>query len=258
MKKALSLFLFTILFFSGFSQGQKVGFFRRNIYADSCHHIVIVGANIAGELPFGDMRARYGSNLSFGLPVLYKTSKNLIVGVDGNYFFSGNVRQNPLDSQYNNANTITGIGGNPGALRLNERGFTAYGLIGTVIKKLGTNKNSGLFVYLGLGYMQHKVNIYDVNKTLPQINGNLKKGYDHLTGGPAAEQFIGYMFLARNRLINWYAGFEIQEGYTNGLRSYQYDTKASDNKQRIDILAGFRIGWMIPLYQKAPQEYYFN
>ena len=66
------------------------------------------------------------------------------------------------------------------------------------------------------------------------------------------------MFLARNRLVNWFAGFEIQEGFTTGLRGYQYDLMGPDNKKRHDILIGFKLGWMLPLYQKAPKEFYYN
>jgi hypothetical protein len=260
MKRTLFLFLIITINLSCFSQKQRTGFFRHIEYKDSCHHLFIVGANIAGELPFADMKTRYGSNLSFGLPVLYKTSKNLIIGVDGNYFFGGNLKEDPLYYMYNNNNppTITGNSGNPGAVRLSERGFTAYGVIGTVINKLGKNKNSGLFMYIGLGCMQHKINIYDINRSLAQINGNIKKGYDRLTGGPAAEQFIGYMYMAKNRLVNCYAGFEIQEGFTTGLRGYQYDTMSSDGKQRLDILIGIRLGWMLPIYSKTPNEFYYN
>jgi hypothetical protein len=257
MKKHLLLFLTLIVSVSAFSQRPKMNS-RRIEYADSCHHIMIIGIGLAGELPLGDLKSRFGADISVGMPFLYKTAKNLLFGLDGNYFFSNNVKEDPLYSMYNSAGTITGSAGNPGAVRLNERGFTAYGVIGTVINKFAKNKNSGLFMYVGLGYMQHKINIYDIDKSLPQITGNLKKGYDRLTGGPAAEQFIGYMFLARNRLINWFAGIEIQEGFTTGLRGYQYDLMAPDNKQRHDILVGIKLGWMLPLYQKAPKEFYYN
>lgn len=256
MKKPFLLFL-TLISISAFSQRQKMGS-RIVEYADSCHHIMVIGFNMGGDLPLGDLKSRFGDNISAGGPVLYKTGKNLIFGLEGNYIFSNGVKENPLSYAYNNTGTITGGSGNPGAIRLNERGFTAYAIIGTVINKLGKNKNSGLFLHIGIGYMQHKINIYDINKSLPQINGNLKKGYDRLTAGPAAEQFIGYMFLARNRLVNWFAGIEIQEGFTTGLRGYQYDTMSSDSKQRLDILVGFKIGWMLPLYQKAPKEFYYN
>lgn len=255
MKK---LFFTLFIIYYSFSAIAQRAFSRRGEFKDSCYHVLIIGVHIAGELPYGDMSGRYGGNFSAGLPILYKTSKNLIFGAEGNYIFGGNVRENPLAYMYTSANTITNGSGNPGQLRLNERGFTAYLVLGKVFSKFGKNKNSGLLTYFGLGYMQHKINIYDVGKSLPQVYGVLSKGYDRLTGGPAAMQFIGYMFLAKNRLANCYAGFEFQEGFTTGLRGYQYDTMAPDSKKRLDILMGIRLGWMLPLYKKTPKEFYYN
>jgi hypothetical protein len=252
------LFFTLFITYCGFSVVAQRAFLRRGEFKDSCYHVLIIGVHIAGELPYGDLSSRFGGNFSAGLPILYKTDKNLIIGAEGNYIFGGNVREDPLAYMYTSANTITNGSGNPGQLRLNERGFTAYLVLGKVFSKLGKNKNSGLLTYFGLGYMQHKINIYDVGKSLPQVYGVLSKGYDRLTGGPAAMQFIGYMFLAKNRLANCYAGFEFQEGFTTGLRGYQYDTMTSDNKKRIDILMGIRIGWMLPLYKKTPKEFYYN
>jgi len=252
----LSLFFVSI---TAFAQRQKMRA-NRTEYKDSCHHFIIVGVALEGDLPYGDLSKRYGGNFSVGMPILYKTSKNLIIGVEGNYFFSGNVKENSLENMYNNSDppTITDGNGNPASVRVNERGFTLYGVVGTVINKLGKNKNSGLLLYMGLGYMQSQIHIADIGRSLPQVYGDLKKGYDRLTGGFATEQFVGYMFLAKNRLANCYAGFTFQEGFTTGLRGYQYDLMAPDNKRRIDVLIGIRLGWMLPLYKKAPKEFYYN
>lgn len=256
-------FLILLLFCIGFSAlAQKRSFFRRGEFKDSCYHVMAIGVHIEGDLPYADMANRFGGNFMAGMPIFYKTSKNLIIGVEGNYLFGGNLRENPLDYMYtryySSTSTITNGSGNPGQVRLNERGFTSYAIFGKVFNKLGKNKNSGLLTYIGLGYMQHKISIYDVGKSLPQVYGVLAKGYDRLTGGPALMQFIGYMFWAKNRLANCYAGFEFQEGFTTGLRGYQYDTMSSDNKKRLDILIGIRLGWMLPLYKKAPKEFYYN
>jgi len=259
MKKPLLILLFFCVSIPVFSQYKRMKK-NRSDYKDSCYHFMIVGFALEGDLPYGDMSNRYGGNFSAGMPILYKTTKNLIFGVEGNYFFSNNVRENSLDNMYNSSSppTITDGNGNPASVRVNERGFTLYGVIGGVINKLGKNKNSGLLLYAGLGYMQHQIHIADIGRSLPQINGDLKKGYDRLTGGFATEQFIGYMFLAKNRLANCFAGFTFQEGFTTGLRGYQYDLMAPDTKKRIDILIGLRIGWMLPLYKKAPKEFYYN
>ncbi|MEO8761128.1 MAG: hypothetical protein ABI388_07455 [Bacteroidia bacterium] len=259
MKKQFFILLFLCVSISMFSQYKRMKK-NRTDYKDSCHHFFIVGVDLEGDLPYGDMSARFGGNFSAGMPILYKTSKNLIIGVEGNYFFSNNVRENSLDNMYNNSDppTITDGNGNPASVRVNERGFSLYAVVGGVINKLGKNKNSGLLLYGGFGYMQSQIHIADIGRSLPQVFGDLKKGYDRLTGGFAAEQFIGYMYLARNRLINCYGGFTFQEGFTTGLRGYQYDTMTSDNKKRKDILIGIRIGWMLPLYKKAPKEFYYN
>jgi hypothetical protein len=255
MKKYFILVTITLINLSVFGQRYRYG---RAEYKDSCYHLLIVGVHVEGDLPYGDMGKRYGGNMNVGLPLIYKTQKNIVFGMEGNYFFGGNLKENPLSFMYNSNSSITDANGYPGSVRLNERGFTLYGVIGGVINKLGKNKNSGLLLYAGFGYMQHQIHLADIGRSLPQINGDMKKGYDRLTGGFAMEQFIGYMFLAKNRLLNIYSGFTFQEGFTTGLRGYQYDTMQPDNKKRKDILIGIRLGWMLPLYKKTPKEFYYN
>jgi hypothetical protein len=232
-------------------------FSQRKTVKDSVYHVLIVGLHFEGQLPGGDMANRYGYSMGVGLPVLYKTGKNILFGIEGNYFFGTQVRERIMTNLYTPDNTITDVNGNPAAIRLNERGFTVYGMGGCVINKLGHNKNSGVMVLGGLGYMQHKINIYDVGRNLPQVHGDLAKGYDRLTGGFACNQFLGYMYISQNKIANFYFGFEIQEAFTNGLRGYQYDLMASDNKPRLDLLYGLRFGWLLPLYKKAPKEFYY-
>ena len=65
------------------------------------------------------------------------------------------------------------------------------------------------------------------------------------------------MYLSNNRLTNFYAGFEFNEGFTKGVRGYQYDTMQSDGAKRTDVQIGFRIGWALPLYKRI-KEFYYN
>lgn len=232
-------------------------FSQRKALKDSVYHSVIVGLQFEGQLPGGDMASRFGQSIAVGLPVLYKTSHNILFGVEGSYFFGTNVKEKVMTNLYTPDNTITDANGNPAAIRINERGFSVYGMIGGIVNKLGHNKNSGLMALAGVGYMQHKINIYDVGRNIPQLYGNLIKGYDRLTGGIACNQFIGYMFISQNRIANFYFGFEFQEGFTKGMRGYQFDLMAKDDKTRFDLLYGFRFGWLLPLYKKAPKEFYY-
>ncbi|MEO1715307.1 MAG: hypothetical protein AAFU60_18420, partial [Bacteroidota bacterium] len=50
------------------------------------------------------------------------------------------------------------------------------------------------------------------------------------------------------RRVNFYAGFEIMEGFTVNRRSFNFDTQMADTTPRLDILYGFRLGWTLPFY----------
>jgi hypothetical protein len=230
---------------------------QRKSLNDSIYRLPITGLQLEGQIPAGDLAARFGPSLSVGIPVLYKTQRNFIFGVEGNYFFGAKVKEQIMSNLLTPDGTITDVNGNPGAFRLNERGWNVYLEVGKVFQKLGHNPNSGLMVMAGAGYFTHKINIYVLGKNIPQLAGDMRKGYDRLSGGPALNQFIGYLFMSQNRITNFYAGFEFQEAFTTGLRSYQFDLMGPDNQKRLDILCGLRFGWMLPIYKKAPKEFYY-
>jgi hypothetical protein len=233
------------------------GYAQRKSLRDSSYSLPIIGLHISGEMPAADLAHRFGNSMSVGMPFLYKTSSNWVFGLEGNYFFGTKIKEQPMRNLVNIDGTITDVNGNPATFRLNERGWSTYAVCGRVFNKLGHNKNSGLMTWIGLGYLTHKISIYDVGHTLPQVHGDLVKGYDKLTGGIATSQFIGYLFMSQNRIANFYAGFEFQEAFTKGLRGFQYDTMASDGQSRLDILCGVRFGWLLPLYKKAPKDFYY-
>ncbi len=70
-------------------------------------------------------------------------------------------------------------------------------------------------------------------------------------------EFIGYLFLGKTRILNFYAGFEFVQAWTKNRRDVNFDTGEKDDKLRFDILTGFKIGWVIPLYKRTPSDYYF-
>ena len=224
---------------------------------DSSFRILMVGVHFSGQLPKYDLEKRYGPNLSAGGSFIWKTKHNLLFSVEGSYFFGNNVREDVVSSIRNDKGQITDNEGYPADLRLTQRGWNIYGNIGYVISKLGHNPNSGVFFTVGGGWMQHKVNLYDANKKVAAVNGDLKKGYDRLTGGFALTQFVGYKYISNNRIANCYFGFEFYEGFTKSLRGYNYDTGLADTQKRFDMLIGFRFGWILPLYKRT-KDFYYN
>ena len=224
---------------------------------DSCFRILMVGIHFSGQLPKYDLANRFGPNLSAGASFSWKTKHNLLYSVEGSYFFGNNVKEDVVASMRNDKGKITDNEGYPADLRLTERGWNIYANVGYVISKLGNNPNSGVFFTIGGGWTQHKIKLYDANQKIAAVKGDLKKGYDRLSGGFGLTQFIGYKYISNNRLANCYFGFEFYEASTKSLREFNYDTGLPDTQKRFDVLMGFRFGWILPLYKRT-KDFYYN
>ncbi len=231
--------------------------FSLNAQKDTAIGVPLVGINFGGQLPGGDLSERFGANLRAGGNFLYKTKNNWVFGVDALYLFGKNVRQDVLAQLKTKEGFVIDNEGFPADLRVTERGFGAYGVFGKIIPIFNDGPNSGLFVTVGAGYMQHKVNLYDAQQKIAALKGDLKKGYDHLTGGFATSQFIGYLHLSENRILNFYAGFEFYQIYSKSIRKLNYDTGLPDLGKRLDLLTGLRFGWILPLYERKPNDSYY-
>jgi hypothetical protein len=48
--------------------------------------------------------------------------------------------------------------------------------------------------------------------------------------------------------LNFLAGFEFYQGFTQGRRSFNFDTRSRESEKRLDLLFGVRLGWTLPFY----------
>ena len=229
---------------------------------DTCLKMHLVGAGLSIQNPGGKLAERYGYNMDVGVSYFFKTGKNLLFGIDPHYFYGNQVKEDVLAPLKTPEGTITNSDGNFGVIRINERGWNIHLCIGKIFpkifgKKIGHNPNSGITTIFGAGYMLHYISFLNEERNIPQISGAYKKGYDRLTGGPCLKEFIGYSFLSNNRLLNFYGGFEFYQGFTKSLRSYDYDLMQRDQQNRIDLLFGFRIGWILPIYKRKESDNLF-
>ena len=225
---------------------------------DSALAVPLVGIYVGGQAPFGELARRFGPNLNAGGTYMYKTKKNWIFGIEANYMYSKNVKEDVLKQLKNADGFMVDNAGYPADLRITERGLGIHLIGGKVFKILNANPNSGLMVTIGAGYLQHKINLFDAQQQIAAVKGNLKFGYDRLTAGFSTSQFIGYLFLSENRLLNFYFGIESTQAFSKNLRRVNYDTGLPDTQRRLDALAGFRFGWILPLYKKRPNDFYYN
>lgn len=213
------------------------------------------------QMPGGDLKNRFGNNMSVGAHVTYKLKNNWTFGIEGNYFFGKNVKDNVLSQMQttiDGQNYIIDNEGYPADLRVTERGLNITLHAGKIFYIGGNNKNRGIHYQVGLGYFQHKIKLYDAQKKVAAIKGNWIKGYDRLTIGPCFYQYLGYTFFSSNRYINFSLGIEMYYAITKNVRYYDYATASIDGAKRNDWLFGIKLGWILPFYRKVEGIFFYN
>ena len=248
MKKLLLILTFICLKSSGFGQSVK----------DSSIQVLMTGLHFSIQQPQFDLNKRFGNNLNVGIPIWFKMKNNFVFGMQANYFFGNSVKEDIIKSFRNEDGTIINNTGVPATIRIFERGLSIFGELGKIFPTSKKNKNTGIITMIGFGYLQHKIKFYNPARDVAQLAGTKYKGYDRLSGGPAARFFLGYFYLSKNKLANFYFGMECIYGYTQGIRGYQYDLMNEDNAKRNDALLGINLGWVLPFYKRTPQEFYYN
>jgi hypothetical protein len=229
---------------------------------DSAINAPLLGVSYAFQMPEGDLKTRFGHNSSIGIHFINKTKKNWIWGFDYTFTFSPQSQVRDPYQLFDSINTPNGnvvdANGEYSTLLFYERGWTGSFKFGKLFPIWGENKNSGICIITGIGYMQHKIRIEDKFNRTPQLTKDYRKGYDRLTSGLMINPFIGYLFLGNSRLLNFYAGFEMMAGFTKNRRSFNFDTMEQDTKERLDIYFGPRVGFILPLYKRMPNDFYYN
>jgi hypothetical protein len=105
--------------------------------------------------------------------------------------------------------------------------------------------------------LQHKISI-KFQDNVSALTDEHKKGYDRFSVGYAANGFIGYLFLSKNRMVNFFGGFDYTIGWTKSLRTYNYDTQEIDTKRHTNMLYGIRLGWIIRMNKRQNEEFYYH
>ncbi|MGB0423347.1 MAG: hypothetical protein ACPGED_03445 [Flavobacteriales bacterium] len=213
----------------------------------------------AYHMPGGDMGDRFGNSSALGTDFYVKTKRNIFLGAEGDFIFGSNVFEPGLLSNLVTENgEIIDQDGKLSDLKIQERGWTVSVNAGKLFPIFGPNPNSGLLLRGGVGFMQHKIRIEHQVNTLPQLDGDYEKGYDRLTNGLMLKQFIGYYHMSNNRLANFVIGIEGIQGFTQGRRSFNFDTQTVDDQPRFELLAGIKVGWIIHFYARTGEDYYYD
>lgn len=210
-------------------------------------------------IPVADFSSRYGTSLSPGLQVEWMSEQqNWIVGLSGLFFFGTTVKEDVLAPLRNNTGNIIGNDRSFADIGLRQRAWMLGVHLGKLLPLSDINPRSGLRLSGGIGYLQHKIRIQDdPMRNVPALTEDRKKGYDRLSGGVAIYHAVGYQLLSKDGRINFLVAIEGVWGFTDGLRSFQYDTGTPTDQGRIDGMLGIRAAWTLPFYFSNGESIYY-
>ena len=217
MRQTFIVLLLTILSSYSFAQEDNTLGNEGNVF--------LLGLNAAYQIKGGDYADRFGDNQSIGIGGEYVTNKhNFIFGFHTYFNFGNNVIEDVLSTLRTPDGAIIGNNRLLASVFLRERGIYGGVHVGKLFSLLKSNPRSGIRVTVGAGFLQHKIRIQDDTRTVVQLTGEYKKGYDRLTNGLALTEFIGYQHISKNRFVNFYLGVEFTQGFTQNRRSWNFDT----------------------------------
>jgi hypothetical protein len=214
--------------------------------------VPLLHLNLGAHLPAGDLADRFGRDLSLGGGIEYLRADNWIFGVEGHYLFGQEVKDDPLVHLRTPDGDLIGANMELATVVLRQRGFYVGANVGKLLV-FNEKKRSGLRVTGSLGWLQHWIRLQDDTQSLIQVSGDYQRGYDRLVGGVATQQFVGWQHIGPTRRVNWYAGFEFNQGFTRSRRDWDFATRGPLSGQRFDLRFGVRAGWTLPFYQKAAE-----
>jgi hypothetical protein len=208
--------------------------------------------HVAFHRPGNDLADRFKNFASLGLTVDFKMKSNLTIGMDYDWFFGNSIKEIGM---------FTGID-NPGGQIIDKNGdFSVIGLnikgnygtvhIGYLLNLPKDEPFSGILFTAGAGVMQHRIDIISSQVTIPQLNDAYEYGYDKLTYGLATKQFIGYQYLVAKNRYHFRAGFEFNQGFTQGRRTWDFNANKSGLDKRFDTTIAFKLGIVVPVYTKS-------
>src|SRR3972149_8979589 len=127
---------------------------------DSSVFAPLISASYSYQWPGGDLVKRFGGSSSIGAAFMLKTKSNWIFGIDGNFIFGNNVKENGILDSISTVNgKIIDENGGEAEIDFFERGVLISLKFGRLFSLPASNKNSGVVIIGSVGLLQHKIRI---------------------------------------------------------------------------------------------------
>jgi len=263
-----TIFFLLIFFTAGTTLFAQEFYSRNPNYVDTATVMIWASPNFSVQLPFGKgyLASTFHFNYNIGLEFTMKAKSNWTFGAVFNYMFGSKIRKQVPEilgdmaflhriNDKEEISVIYNYAGDNSMVLTHEGRYWYFGATIGKIFPLNHWKNSGLWLNLSAGYFGHKIYFNDINQIFPQIDQKTYRlGYDQHSSGIALNQFFGYLFLQKRRVLSFYAGIEVWEIFSKPDRGYifvgEYAGYTDNLPRKFSGLVGVKIGWNLPFYEK--------
>ena len=245
---------------------------RTDSHIDTATNMIWTGASFGYQFPFGKLSHTFKNNFNIGTGFSFKTASNWTWNINFNYMFGaklnhtedeyGDFMRTLFGSAFDSQGQIFDAAGMATTIYFEGRYWNLGAGFGKLIPVSKKWRNSGIWLHASFGFLQHKIfiDIPDPSSNwIPAFHDDYKKGYDRRSSGFYMSQFIGYLFMQKIRVASFYAGIEIYEIWTKPDRNYIFTVGPTENmKREFSALLGFKLGWIVPLYEKKKTIKYYT
>lgn len=210
------------------------------------------------QIPIGELANIFGNSSSVGASYFFENSNNIIFGAEGNYIFGSDIKDPAIFDNISTANgAIIGSDGHYANINLMQRGFDAYLFSGYAFH-FSENKLSGIYISQGFGYLEHQIFIETKNQDIPQLNKEMKKGYDRLSNGFSTKLCVDWKYYHKKGRFQIGSGVNYTMAYTKIQRAYNFAANEYyTNKRTWDQLLGIKVELIIPIHRKNEEEFHY-
>ncbi len=210
------------------------------------------------QFPYGNMRERFGYNSLFGMHISYKTDRNWLWGVEGNFLFGTQVKESyVITGIATSTNQYIGQNNDLIGVTPQEQGFNVKFTAGKIFPVHRNFPDAGILIMTSFGFLLHKIAINVRETSLPQLSKVYRQGYDRMSNGPVLSQFVGGTFMMRRRYASAYLGVTFDVAFTQGRRAFDFYSHAPLNDKRIDMFVGLKFAWIIPVFTQTSEKEFF-
>ncbi len=210
----------------------------------------------------GDLESKYTGNSNVGLGLSLKLKSNWTIGTEGQFLFGSSSKDlKLLGSIATTGGFVIGQGQSIETPQLEGRGANFQIDFGKIVPLNKKNLNSGLHIKLGFGYQYYKAYLKTDDILVTQISGDYASGYENQESGLTINNFIGYTYFSKNKLLN--GSFGLNTVYFtskyDGVWNFA-ENKAINPSNFSSFLIGPKLNIFIifrTLGNKAPQDGFY-